>query len=56
VILWRTAACPGCEAQDADPNLGIVACDVVQGEIERVLDGRIVPVKVLDFALHERPV
>ncbi|MDR1314926.1 MAG: DUF1638 domain-containing protein [Deltaproteobacteria bacterium] len=36
-------------------KLGIVACDVIRHEIERALDGRDVPMKVLEFALHERP-
>ncbi|MDR1036343.1 MAG: DUF1638 domain-containing protein [Deltaproteobacteria bacterium] len=36
-------------------DLGIVACDVVRGEIEMVLGGRNFPLKVLEFALHERP-
>ncbi|MDR1082207.1 MAG: DUF1638 domain-containing protein [Deltaproteobacteria bacterium] len=37
------------------PKLGIVACDVIRGEIEMALDGRDIPMKVLEFALHEKP-
>ncbi|MDR2612311.1 MAG: DUF1638 domain-containing protein [Deltaproteobacteria bacterium] len=36
-------------------RLGIVACDVVSREIEAVVDGRDIPVRVMEYALHERP-
>jgi hypothetical protein len=36
-------------------QIGIVACDVVSDEIRRVIDGRDIPLKVLEFALHTKP-
>ncbi|MDR2612312.1 MAG: DUF1638 domain-containing protein [Deltaproteobacteria bacterium] len=36
-------------------RLGLIACDVVKGEIEAVVDGRDIPLRVMEYALHERP-
>ncbi|MDR3153861.1 MAG: DUF1638 domain-containing protein [Deltaproteobacteria bacterium] len=36
-------------------KLGIVACDVIAGELEAVIGGRDIPLKILEYALHEKP-
>jgi hypothetical protein len=35
--------------------LGVVTCDVVRSEIERVIGERDIPLKVMDYALHSTP-
>jgi hypothetical protein len=36
-------------------RLGIIACDVIRQELEQAVDGRDVPMKFLQYALHETP-
>ncbi|MDR1082208.1 MAG: DUF1638 domain-containing protein [Deltaproteobacteria bacterium] len=36
-------------------RLGIVACDVVRDEMAMAIDGRDIPLKILEYALHEKP-
>ena len=35
--------------------VGVIACDVVRGELERVIGGRDIPLMVMDYALHGTP-
>jgi hypothetical protein len=36
-------------------EFGVVACDVVRSELERVIGDRDIPLKIMDYALHSVP-
>jgi len=36
-------------------QLGIIACDIIRSEVERVIGDRDIPLKILDFSLHVNP-
>lgn len=38
-----------------ESGLGVIACDVVRGELEKVIAGRDIPFMGMDYALHETP-